>query len=44
MVVTFFVPKGLAAKHKAPVMWFFHGGGFVSYFLTMMPLDIILTG
>lgn len=42
MVVTFFVPKGLPAGYKAPVMWFFHGGGFVSYLLTMMELDTIL--
>jgi hypothetical protein len=24
------VPKGLPQGHKAPVMWYFHGGGFVS--------------
>jgi hypothetical protein len=28
--VTIYVPKSREPKHKSPVMWFFHGGGFVS--------------
>jgi hypothetical protein len=27
---TILVPKNLSTRHKAPVMWFFHGGGFVN--------------
>lgn len=27
--VTIWVPMGMKPKHIAPVMWFFHGGGFV---------------
>jgi hypothetical protein len=29
--VAFYVPDTLCAGDKAPIMWFFHGGGYVSY-------------
>ena len=37
--VSIFVPTEMPPGHKAPVMWFFHGGGFVSYILSIVSSD-----